>query len=322
MNRKKLNSWEVKLYPLQIIILFGIILGSLASSYYLGFFTGQSFGYKTALDKSESSVSKLPILPALNEESFDSVASEVYAKLNEDKFTKEASAKNASDTKKSSDLPKLEPIGALEAKTDEAHSINAQDNLADTIGSKGLAAVKEQEDPVDRKEREKDSLLLSDGNLLNSQQSDSKGIKVNHEADSKKGAAKVVSAVEEVKDVSQNESKKQAAAEKEATNNQKNENTNSLIEQKDSVTNAPPKTGWYVQLAAPNKLSDAEVMIEKLKKSGFPAVVETAKVKNSFYFRVLVGPEENKQRAERLLSQVKQEKSVQGNPFVKFIKTP
>jgi cell division septation protein DedD len=321
MNRKKINSWEVKLYPLQIIILFGIILGSLASSYYLGFFTGQSFGYKTALDKSESSVSKLPILPALNEESFDSVASEVYAKLNEDKFTKEASAKNPTDTKKSSDLPKLEPIGALEAKKDEAHLLNGQDNLAQNGGANGLAAVKEQ-DSVEKREREKDSLLLSDGNLLNAQESEIKGLKGSREADGKNGSDKVVSVVEEVKDVPQNETKKLSAAEKETTNNSKSENANSLQEQKDSVSIAPPKTGWYVQLAAPNMLADAEVMIEKLKKSGFLAVVETAKVKNSFYYRVLVGPEENKQRAERLLSQVKQEKRVQGNPFVKFIKTP
>jgi len=80
----------------------------------------------------------------------------------------------------------------------------------------------------------------------------------------------------------------------------------------------PP--GHFAQVAAPKKLSDAEDIARKLKKSGFPVVVEVASIQGVEYFRVLVGPEENKVQAERLVDQLGSERYIPGKPFIRVVK--
>lgn len=80
----------------------------------------------------------------------------------------------------------------------------------------------------------------------------------------------------------------------------------------------PP--GHFAQVAAPKKLTDAEDIAKKLKKSGFPVVVEVASIQGVEYFRVLVGPEENKVQAERLIEQLGSERYIPGKPFIRVVK--
>lgn len=79
-------------------------------------------------------------------------------------------------------------------------------------------------------------------------------------------------------------------------------------------------SGWFVQVAAPESRSDANSLIEKLRSNGFKASIEVALIREQQYYRVLVGPESNKELAERLLKQVTREPYLQGTPFLKYVK--
>ena len=88
--------------------------------------------------------------------------------------------------------------------------------------------------------------------------------------------------------------------------------------QKPSEASLP--SGWFVQVAAPESRVDANGLIEKLRSNGFKASIEVALIRDQQYYRVLVGPESNKELAERLLKQVAREPYLQGTPFLKYVK--
>jgi cell division septation protein DedD len=79
-------------------------------------------------------------------------------------------------------------------------------------------------------------------------------------------------------------------------------------------------SGYFAQVAAPKNLSDAESVARKLKKSGFPVVVEIANVRGEEYYRVLVGPEQNRVHADRLVGQLRSERYLSGPPFIRQVK--
>jgi len=78
--------------------------------------------------------------------------------------------------------------------------------------------------------------------------------------------------------------------------------------------------GYFAQVAAPKNLSDAESVARKLKRSGFPVVVEVANVRGEEYFRVLVGPEQNRVHADRLVEQLQSERYLSAPPFIRQVK--
>ena len=79
-------------------------------------------------------------------------------------------------------------------------------------------------------------------------------------------------------------------------------------------------SGYFAQVAAPKNLSDAESVARKLKKSGFPVIVEVANVRGEEYYRVLVGPEQNRVHADRLVGQLRSERYLSGPPFIRQVK--
>jgi cell division septation protein DedD len=79
-------------------------------------------------------------------------------------------------------------------------------------------------------------------------------------------------------------------------------------------------SGFFAQVAAPTKRADAELVARKLKASGFPVVVEEANVNGDSYYRVLVGPEENRVQADRLIQQLQSERYLSSVPFVRKVK--
>lgn len=80
------------------------------------------------------------------------------------------------------------------------------------------------------------------------------------------------------------------------------------------------RPGWYAQVAAPQKLLDADSLAERLRRSGFPVVIERAEVRGQNYFRVLVGPESSRGIAQRLVQQVQREPYIASDPFVKLVR--
>jgi DedD protein len=60
--------------------------------------------------------------------------------------------------------------------------------------------------------------------------------------------------------------------------------------------------GWVVQAGSFSNRENADAVLEALRAGGFPAFVEAADVQGKQVFRVRVGPEADKQRAERMLA--------------------
>lgn len=77
----------------------------------------------------------------------------------------------------------------------------------------------------------------------------------------------------------------------------------------------PP--GYFAQVAAPKSLGEAEQTARQLKASGFPVVIEVASKRGQDFYRVLVGPEQNRVHAERLVGQLKSERYLVGAPFIR-----
>ena len=67
-------------------------------------------------------------------------------------------------------------------------------------------------------------------------------------------------------------------------------------------------------------MNEAQTIAQKLKKSGFPVVIEPFSNGGQSFYRVLVGPEENKVQADRLVSQLKGERYLPGAPFIRKYK--
>jgi len=78
--------------------------------------------------------------------------------------------------------------------------------------------------------------------------------------------------------------------------------------------------GWYAQVAAPQRREDANRLAGRLRASGFPVVVETAQVRGQQYFRVLAGPEKGRNQAEQLVGQLKRERYLNADPFIRMVK--
>jgi len=83
-NQRSLRSWQISLGALQVSLLLGGIIGSLACAFYLGFFSGQKIGIEMALSNNLSSAMRLPI--GNDDETplgADEGLTDVYAKLNQ-----------------------------------------------------------------------------------------------------------------------------------------------------------------------------------------------------------------------------------------------
>ena len=82
------------------------------------------------------------------------------------------------------------------------------------------------------------------------------------------------------------------------------------VKQKDEVK---ALSGWVVQAASLSNYASAKKLVEKLRKAGFDTMnPKRVIVKGKRYYRVQVGPELNKHRAERLLPKIRKITKVQG----------
>ena len=90
-------------------------------------------------------------------------------------------------------------------------------------------------------------------------------------------------------------------------------------DEKVAITQGVAKKGWYAQVAAPQSKAESDTISTKLRNNGFMVAIDTAKVNGVEYFRILVGPEENRAQAEQLVEQLKRESYISGTPFLKMI---
>ena len=78
--------------------------------------------------------------------------------------------------------------------------------------------------------------------------------------------------------------------------------------------------GFYVQIASTPNQSDANILSRKVRESGFKAVIEETIVGGNKYYRVLAGPEDTREHANRMAQQISREPYISSAPFVRDVK--
>lgn len=64
---------------------------------------------------------------------------------------------------------------------------------------------------------------------------------------------------------------------------------------------------WVIQLGSFSRRSNAEKLVGQLQAKGFSASIEPVKVKGKALYRVVVGPEADRRKAEKLLARLNRE---------------
>ncbi|MBN8550876.1 MAG: SPOR domain-containing protein [Deltaproteobacteria bacterium] len=342
MNKRNLQQWELRLGLVQLVILLGVVTGSMACAFYIGFSSGRAVGFESALQTSLANAARLPIASE-NATTHEEPTTDVYAKLSQpagfDSETKEAAGKELDVPLGSIKTTDAEPTGHESAAfLDEAESIAATDRGATKGGSAALgvdsvyrsneAASKtaktalgqtasEQSTQVARATESKKTL----GSLLEEKaQPESKKVEVEKVASAalaKNSQTEIVKSQPVAKvETAKTETVKAAAVPEKTTAKA----VSTTKEKNSSLVRDTLPSGWFAQIAAPKKMQDANALAGKLKASGFPVMIEVARVRGDEYYRVLVGPEQNRDRAQRLVGQLKRESYIQGDPFLRVVK--
>lgn len=304
MNKRNLRSWEVRLGPGLTVFLVGLITGCMVCAFLLGFSAGHRTGIEVALDNTVSSMVKLPIGVEDEGEGFgEAKPVEISADIKN-----EALALN------------LAPYGS------EAQG-GVGENEAPTNVIKQGATVEKA--PIQR-----DSETLSAGAVFGGTGESHKQIvpakeepiiKVlgEEKPDDKSQTLAMLATKKEEKIVlpaKENKAIKEEKKEPVKVEEKKAEPAKAVVNEKSAYMRDRIPTGWFAQVAAPTLLQDADDLARQLKQAGFGVVIENAKVRGQSYFRVLVGPESKREQAEILIRQLKREKYLKGEPFIRMVK--
>lgn len=321
-RRSNGRGWEIKLGPLQVVVWLGLAIGAIFGSYFIGFFSGRYVGFETARTASGVEVPKLALteeFPEKPQKGWDNV----YGKLG-------GSAVVGQDEKPEANAKPQVP----DQRIAKAVQDSKREELAASDQSESPAAAKR--DPLS----DQDAIFTQDvgGTAAVIDESPSK------EISGKGGEVRVlgreVDAVDEGSDkveepvVAQRSARDEPAkevvakkapviADEEAVpakpKTPSETKAKEPVKEKVSVVKRLPK-GYFAQVAAPKTRGEAEELSRRLKKSGFPVVIEDNSTGRSPFYRVMVGPEENKVQADRMLGQLKREKYLDGKLFVRQVK--
>lgn len=284
MAKKNSERWELRLSAVHVVILLGLVTGSMTLSFYLGFFSGKDAGYELAMDQTANTLTKLPIAQeptslANSADIAEKAVSEVYAKLVDKKLAAPPEVTG---------IPALEAIKPLENSVDSGESPTMNQDLA---APEGHGNPKVLGDEVPSAEPSVHATVLPTK----------------------------VPTVEPAKPSPTYTSTPKPAPTKGPEPTKTLEAKKTEITTPSSASSKLP-SGWFAQVAAPTKHTDASDIASKLRKNGFPVTIENADVNGEKYFRVLVGPEENKKQAEALVQQLKRESYLSGAPFIRVVK--
>jgi cell division septation protein DedD len=296
----------------------GLALGSIVGSYFVGFFAGRYVGFDAARASSAGEVAKLPAPESFNESAVQNPGG-VYDKLKSPAILRDSGSDVAQ--KRAASDEQLEPIkrdlpaqpAVREARiVDEDAEPSAQiertvpledssdneqvvDQLFDGVGSGEQLIIGAEEDLAEKP-------VPSSVRMLGSGKAEEAKVA---KAQPEKSASALLD--ERIA------SAKAAAATTETKSADKKSDSGPLVRK-------VIPSGYFAQVAAPKKMNEAEAIAGKLKRSGFPVVIESASVAGQNFYRVLVGPEENKVQADRLVSQLDSESYISGKPFIRKVK--
>jgi cell division septation protein DedD len=344
------QGWEVRLGKLQVTVWLGLAIGAIVGGYFVGFFSGRYVGFESARESSAGEVAKLPA-PEMFANNASLNPNGVYDRLKAPAILKETNGPRASaklvDPQEAREV--AAPTQKITISDLAANSVNNSVGAepAHRGDSEANTQTADGEEIFDDSGRSGELIIGSDEGLLDDKNEAARvpssvrmlggtGDKKAHENDSAAmallderiaSARNETSRLEQIKDSDNlvraapaNDKSGAKLADKalEAEADKQTEKPAPKDESKGLVRKVLPP-GYFAQVAAPKKLSDAEAVAKKLKRSGFPVVVESASVSGQSFYRVLVGPEENKVQADRLVSQLEGESYVASKPFIKKV---
>jgi len=300
-NRKKSGSTELRLGRAQALLLVSTICASLFLSFYLGLLSGRNKGFEEGRISDISREPRLHIAGDVADRIDDELVARLYAKLDQDPTEQIAQ----------DDIPELGSLAAssglidLEVESKVSGIESRQDNYPEeTLGA--LLIEREKSRELAKREAESfDEAALSPEVIVSETL-----IPEAESAEDRNTISEIlitdnVSAEKVVEIESSIEPDGPAVLRSEA-------------DPTDYVVAVVPR-GWFAQVAAPGDKEDAIGLASMLHQAGFPVLIENARVRGQNYFRVLVGPEETRQLAERLVSQLKRERYLYDDPFIRLV---
>jgi cell division septation protein DedD len=327
---------EVRLGKLQVMVWLGLALGSIVGAYFVGFFSGRYVGFESARESSAGEVAKLPV-PEAFQGTLGRSPVGVYDKLKapavlRDSEESPTAAKGRAASEAAAASARVEEIKReVEAADDGEEPVSAVrgEDIPAGRAIEAEASEKEIESLIDEPQKGPEIIIGSDEGLTGGKVPDSVRLlgagktAGTGKADTAKDVqAKVTVAPKADKSATTLLDERIANARSDSAKASQSAEVVAKTSGKDSgslVRKVVP-SGYFAQVAAPKKLSEAESIAGKLKRSGFPVVVESASVAGQSFFRVLVGPEQNKLQADRLVSQLKSERYISGDPFIRKVK--
>jgi cell division septation protein DedD len=328
------GRWELRLGTLQVTVWLGLAIGACVGGYFVGFFSGRYVGFESARQGSSGEAPKLPA-PEILADASTLNPNRVYDRLKAPAILPDSGGPRASA--KVSDVGMADEANSrLKVSEVEGIAGSPQKLAVAKGGNADSSAAGSDEDIFDDGTSEERVIIGADGGLAEELEEklpssvrmlgDSSPVATgasNASGKSGKGDsvsaaavldARIANARTEVSRVAQ-PSAPEAAEPKKAVADVGSKATEST-----GLVKKVLPSGYFAQVAAPKKLNEAEAVAKKLKRSGFPVVVETASVNGQSFYRVLVGPEENKVQAERLVSQLQSESYVASKPFIRKVK--
>lgn len=326
--------WEMKFGKVQVFIFSILFTVCMAFCFYLGFSAGRTTGHDQALARALASSPKLPVQGGIDDEIIDSQSKDIYAALQEVPDVKPVLENKNPAHASEKDAPELASLPSISASDVESTTTSSLSEALGEPSLEGAKAAGNSKTLADLANNQPLEGAKVKENIPQEKAVDDKSSIVSKEAI--KPLAEVVTPPK--KDVVLKEEKPKvesqkvgiaglpsgAPSSKETLKKEENKKDEAkLVDSKKDTTKTKPSTsngGWFAQVAAPENLVDATAITKKLRASGFSASIENANVRGQSYYRILVGPEENKEQGERLLQQLKRESYLSGAPFLRFIK--
>lgn len=336
-RRSSSRGWEIRLGPLQVVVWLGLALGGIFGAYSMGFFSGRYVGFEAARTASGVEVPKLALtddIPESSPKEWDSVYGKLGGSASVERDEKVPSTTSQAGSDKKLAVPKAPDQRIVNAVQEmrQGNSVSDRETSSVVVAKRDLLSDTDSiftedvgggalVDDSPTKEisgkggevrvlgREVDTLDGAATNTVESARRDSAERKgsaedvVPQESVAKKGGA--IPSEEVAREVKQ----------KAPVETKVKEPTKEKI----SVVKRLPR-GYFAQVAAPKTRAEAEELARKIRKSGFPVVVEDNSTGRSPFYRVMVGPEDNKVQADRMLGQLKREKYLNGKAFVREVK--
>jgi len=300
-NRKKSGSTEFRLGRAQGLLLVGTICASLFLSFYLGLLSGRNKGFEEGRISDIAREPRLHIAGDVADRIDDELVARLYAKLDQDPTEQIAE----------DDIPELGSLAASSGLIDLEVDLKVsgiesqqQDYPEETLGALLIERERSRELANQEAESFDETTLSPEAIVTEALTSDAESVEDTNTI-SKDIIAADVSSETAIEIESSIKPDAPAAL-------------GSEVDPTDYVVAVVPR-GWFAQVAAPGDKEDAIGLASMLHQAGFPVLIENARVRGQNYFRVLVGPEENRQLAERLVSQLKRERYLYDDPFIRLV---